>query len=277
MLRSEKERISLLLLVRLSGLSIGVSLGVIFGGGLLVLLVLGDEIVHVALGLGELHLVHSLTIFDEICFKQQISSDRKVLTGELLRDALEELLDGGGVSDEGSGHLESTWWDVANGGLDIVWNPFDEVRGVLVLNVEHLLVDFLEDNNIKDIRAEYKLALIDMRPRNMAATVSSLGGQWGESWHEEVETWEWHHVDGQLAEIGVELSWESEAGGNSGHRERNEMVQVSVCWVGELECSVADVVEGLVIDTVGLIGVLNELVDGEGGVVWLDDGVRDLW
>ena len=34
---------------------------VILHSGLLVLLVLGDEVVHVGLGLGELHLVHALT------------------------------------------------------------------------------------------------------------------------------------------------------------------------------------------------------------------------
>ena len=33
----------------------------IFGAGLLVLLVLGDQVVHVGLSFSELHLVHSLT------------------------------------------------------------------------------------------------------------------------------------------------------------------------------------------------------------------------
>ena len=35
----------------------------------------------------------------------------------------------------------------------------------------------------------------------------------------------------------------------------------------------ADVVEGLVVDTVGLVSVLDQLVDGEGGVVGLHNGV----
>ena len=37
-----------------------VELLVVVDGGLLVLLVLGDQVVHVGLGLGELHLVHAL-------------------------------------------------------------------------------------------------------------------------------------------------------------------------------------------------------------------------
>merc|ERR1712054_487743 len=62
---------------------------------------------------------------------------------ELFTDSLEHFLDGGGVTEEGNRHLETLWWDIADGGLDVVGDPFNEVRGVLVLNVEHLLVNFL--------------------------------------------------------------------------------------------------------------------------------------
>ena len=37
----------------------------------------------------------------------------------------------------------SPWGDVADGCLDVVGDPLDEVRRVLVLDVEHLLVDLL--------------------------------------------------------------------------------------------------------------------------------------
>ena len=54
------------------------------------------------------------------------------------------------------------------------------------------------------------------------------------------------------------------------------MVQVTIAGGGELQRAEADVVQGLVIDTEGLIRVLNQLVNGKSGVVWLDDGIRDL-
>ena len=54
------------------------------------------------------------------------------------------------------------------------------------------------------------------------------------------------------------------------------MVQVTVGWGGEFQGSEANVIQSLVIDTVGLVSVLNELVDGQGGVVGLDDGIRYL-
>jgi len=63
-------------------------------------------------------------------------------SSELLTNSLEHFLDGSGVSEEGNGHLETLWWDIANSGFDVVWDPFNEVRGVLVLYVKHLLINF---------------------------------------------------------------------------------------------------------------------------------------
>ena len=60
---------------------------------------------------------------------------------ELLGDAFEQLLDGRAVADERGGHLQTSRRDVADGRLDIVWNPLDEVATVLVLNVQHLLIN----------------------------------------------------------------------------------------------------------------------------------------
>ena len=53
---------------------------------------------------------------------------------ELLRDPLEELLDGGGVTDEGGGHLETSGRNVTDRGLDVVGDPLHEVAAVLVLD-----------------------------------------------------------------------------------------------------------------------------------------------
>merc|ERR1719318_836377 len=86
----------------------------IIDGSFLVLLVLADKIVHVGLG-----------------------------RSELFGDPLEQLLDGGGVANEGGSHLEPPWWDVADSSLDIVSDPLHEVGAVLVLDVEHLLVHLL--------------------------------------------------------------------------------------------------------------------------------------
>ena len=52
---------------------------------------------------------------------------------ELLSDALPSLLHGGGVTHKSGGHLETLRRDVANGRLDVVRDPLDEVAGVLQL------------------------------------------------------------------------------------------------------------------------------------------------
>merc|ERR1719251_446137 len=77
------------------------------------LLVLGHKIVHVGLSLGELHLVHALAC---VPMQESLAPEHG---SELLGDSLEELLDGGGVADEGGGHLETSGRDVADGGLDV--------------------------------------------------------------------------------------------------------------------------------------------------------------
>ena len=45
---------------------------------------------------------------------------------------------------------------------------------------------------------------------------------------------------------------------------------------GELQGSEADVVQSFVVNAEGLVRVLDQLVDREGGVVWLNNGVRNL-
>ena len=63
--------------------------------------------------------------------------------GELFRHALEHLLDRRRVADEAHGHLQSLRGDVTDPALHVVRDPLDEVRGVLVLDVKHLLVNLL--------------------------------------------------------------------------------------------------------------------------------------
>ena len=125
-----------------------------------------------------------------------------------------------------------------------------------VLGVEHLLSEF------------------GYRDRSVAC--GSPCRERSETDHEEVETREGNHVDCEFTQVRVELTRESEAGGYTRHDEGDEVVEVTVSWGSELEGTETNVVEGLVVDTEGLVRVLDELVDGESGVVGLDDGVGDL-
>jgi hypothetical protein len=109
----------------------------------LVLLVLSNEVLQVGLGLGELHLVHTLT---SVPVKESLATDCDEFYGgrtvdssatsvrigegkdrthsrELGLNTGEELLDRSRVSDEGDGHLHSLGRDLAVSGLDVVGDP----------------------------------------------------------------------------------------------------------------------------------------------------------
>ena len=51
------------------------------------------------------------------------------------------------------------------------------------------------------------------------------------------------------------------------------MIEISISWSGEFKGSETDIVQGLVIDDHAFIGILDQLVDREGGVVWFNDCV----
>ena len=155
-------------------------------------------------------------------------------SSELLGDTLEEFLDGGAVTNKGGGHLESTWWDVTDSGLHVVGDPFNEVAVVLVLDVQHLFIDFLhghatsEDSGNCEVSAVTWVAgshhvlgvehlLGQLWDGQSSVLLATTGRQGSESWHEEMETWEGNHVDGQFPEIGVQLTWEAETSGYTRH------------------------------------------------------------
>jgi hypothetical protein len=225
-------------------------------GSLLVLLVLADQVVHVGLGLSEFHLVHTLT---SVPMQESLATEHG---RELVADTLEQLLDRGRVTDEGRRHLEATGRNGAEGGLDIVGDPLNEVGGVLVLDVAHLVLDLLHgDLTTEDGRAgqvatvaevgggHHVLGVEDLLSelgnRDGAEGVGVTAGKRSETDHEEMETGEWDHVDGELAQVGVELTGETERDGDTGHDSRDEVVQVTVRGVVELEGAHADIVESL--------------------------------
>jgi hypothetical protein len=92
-----------------------------------------------------------------------------------------------------------------------------------------------------------------------------------------MDSWVWHQVGLELSDIDIEGSIESEGGGQRGDNLGNESVQVGVGGSLDVEVSSADIVNGFVIDHDSNIGVLEEGVSGEHGVVWLNNGGGDLW
>ena len=96
--------------------------------------------------------------------------------------------------------------------------------------------------------------------RKSSVLLRTPGCQWRETGHEKVETRERNHVDCQFAEVGVELSGETEAGGDAGHCDGDEVIQVAVSGRRQLERAEANVVQGLVVDAVRFVSVFHQLM-----------------
>ena len=99
---------------------------------------------------------------------------------ELLGDSLEELLDGGGVANKGSGHLETSGWNVANCNLDVIGDPLHEVGGVFVLDVKHLLIHLLHGHPAPEDGSHGEVSAVSgIAGRHHVLGVEHLLGQLG--------------------------------------------------------------------------------------------------
>ena len=91
-----------------------------------------------------------------------------------------------------------------------------------------------------------------------------------------MDAWVGHEVCLELSDINVEGTVESEGGSERGDDLGDQSVEVGVGGSLNVEVSAADVVNGLVVEHDGDVGVLEEGVSGQDRVVGLNDGGGDL-
>lgn len=78
----------------------------------------------------------------------------------------------------------------------------------------------------------------------------------------------------ELVEIDVEGTVEAKRGGDGADNLGDEAVQVIVRWARNVKVTAADIVDSLVVDQEGTVGVLDGAVSRENGIVRLDNGCR---
>ena len=221
---------------------------------------------------------------------------------ELVINSGEDLGDGSGVGDHADGSHDlgkittrnDGWWLIVDTALETGWAPVDELNGSLGLDGGDGGVDILW-NDITSVHeaASHVLTVSwvalghhsgwlergvgDLGDGELLV-ISFLGGDnWGIGRKHEMDSWVWDQVSLEFSDIDVKGTIESEGGSERGDNLSDESVQVGVGWSLNVEVSSGNIVDGLVIEDDGDIGVLKKRVGGEDGVVWLNNGGGDLW
>ena len=157
---------------------------------------------------------------------------------------------------------------------------------IFVLHIQHVIVDLLhahapsEDGRHGEVapvtwitRRHHVLGvehlLRELGHGHGPVRLGAARGQRREARHEKVQPREGDHVDGQFAQVRVQLARKAKAGGHAGHGRRHQVVQDAVVGSGQLQRAEANVVESLIVNAEGLVGVLHQLVHGQRGVVRL--------
>ena len=259
---------------------------------LFVILLKGSQILT---SLGELSLFHTLS---DVPVDEGTLGVHKI---KLMIKTSPGLGDGCGVAQHADGTLDlgqvttgdNSWWLVVDSDLETSWTPVDELDGPLGLDGGDGSVDILGDN-ITTVQhaAGHVLAVTrvafhhlvgwleagvgDLRHGELLM-VSLLGrDDWGIGGQREMDTWVWHQVGLEFSDVDVESTIESQGSGDGADDLTDEPVQVGVGWSLDVQVTAADVVDGLVVDHEGAVGVLKSGMGGQDGVVWLNNGSGDL-
>lgn len=81
-----------------------------------------------------------------------------------------------------------------------------------------------------------------------------------------------HEVSLELGKVDVESTIETETGGDGTDDLGNQTVEMLVAGPGDVEVATANIIDGLVVDEKGAVGVLDGAVGGQDGIVGLDNG-----
>ena len=161
--------------------------------------------------------------------------------------------------------------DGGDSGVDILWDDITSVHEAAchVLSVSWIALGHHSgwlEGGVSDL-GDGELLVISFLGRD----------DWGIGRKHEMNSWVWHQVGLEFGDIDVKGTIESEGGSEGGDNLSDESVQVSIGWSLNVEVSSGDIIDSLVIEDNGDIGVLKKRVGGQDGVVWLNNGGGDLW
>jgi len=257
-----------------------------------VILLEGGEILT---GLGEFSLFHT---FSDVPMDESSLGVHEI---ELVIDSGENFSDGSRVGDHAASSHDLGEITTGNDGRGLVVDstletgraPVNELDGSLGLDGGDSGVDILGDDitsvheaaghvfTVAGVALGHHGGGLEGRVGDLGhgelLVVGLLGGDDGSvRGKHEMDSGVGDEVSLEFSDIDVKGTIESERGGEGRDDLGNESVQVGVGGSLDIKVSSADIVDGLVIEHDGDIGVLKEGVSGEDGVVRLNDGGGDL-
>ena len=239
-------------------------------------------------GLGELSLLHTLS---HVPVHEGALGVHQV---ELVVKASPGLGDGGGVAQHAHGTLDlgqvtsrdNGWWLVVDADLETSWAPIDELDGTLGLDGCNGGVDIFGDDiatvqhtaghvfavtriTLDHLIGWLKAGVGDFSNRQLLV-VGLLGRDDGSVCRQrEVDTWVGHQVGLELGQVDVKGTVKPQRSSNGADYLANQTVQVGVGRTLYVQVTTADIVDSLVVDHEGTVGVLESGVGGQDRVVWL--------
>lgn len=178
---------------------------------------------------------------------------------------------------------------VADTELEASRAPVDELDGALGLEGGHGTVGLLGDDittveqtgghvlSVAGVTLDHLVVGLEAVGGDLGDRVSLVGGlvggdDGGVGDQREVDTGVRHQVSLELVEVDVEGTVETQGSSDGRNNLSDQAVQVLVAGALNAEVAAADVVDSLVVDHEGAVGVLQSGVSGEDGVVGLNNG-----
>merc|ERR550539_591471 len=253
---------------------------------LLVVLLESSEVLP---GLGELSLLHALP---DVPMDEGPLGVHQV---ELVVQPSPSLSDGGGVGEHadsswGFGQIPSRddgWRLVVDANLEAGGTPVNELDAPLGLDGRDGGIDVLGDDitSVEEtaghVLAMARVALhhlvggleagVGDLPHSELLMVSLLSGDdGGVGDQREVDPGVGHQVGLELSQINIEGSVKSQRGRDGGDDLTNQAVEVGVGWPVNVQVPPTDVVDGLVVDHEGTVGMLQSGMSSQDSIVRFD-------
>merc|ERR1712209_43462 len=255
------------------------------------LLVIFLEGCHVLPGLGELSLLHALS---NIPVNEGSLGVHQI---KLVVKSGPSLSNGGGIGEHADGSLDlgkisarnHNWRLIVDTNLKSSWTPVNKLDASLGLDGGNGSIDILGDHispvehaaghvlamtgiTLDHLVGWLKAGVGDLRYTQLLMVGLLCRDDWGIGDKREVDPWIWNQVSLELSQIHIKSSIKPKRGSDGGHNLANHSVQIGVGGTINVQITTADVVDGLIINHEGTVGVLQGGVGGQDGVVGLHHG-----